>query len=413
VNGRRAWLRWMAMRAAVAGSLPFSAGVRAQQSGDAPAVAVVDRDTVRRGRVLRFPADHGAHPGTRIEWWYLTGWLRPADAAVDASPTHGFQVTFFRSRTGIAEDVDGRFAPRQILFAHAALTSLGAGGDFRHDQRMARWDGRSDAATGHAALGDLDVQIGRWSMRRGSDDALHTAVQGQGAGPDSAFDLQITAAPTQPMLIQGDRGYSRKGPLEAQASHYYSLVQLQVSGALKRAGAAGGRAGTMAVAGTAWLDHEWSNTLMPPESDGWDWIGMNLFDGSALTAFRLRRRAKAGAASAPGSGDPNEAAVWAGGSWRDPSATTAHALSTDEVSFEPLEVWTSPVTGGRYPVSWRVLVGERRFQVRALRDAQELDSRAGVGTVYWEGLSELLDESGNRVGLGYLEMTGYVGRLRL
>jgi predicted secreted hydrolase len=25
-----------------------------------------------RGRELVFPRDHGAHPGYRIEWWYLT-----------------------------------------------------------------------------------------------------------------------------------------------------------------------------------------------------------------------------------------------------------------------------------------------------------------------------------------------------
>ncbi len=51
--------------------------------------------------------------------------------------------------------------------------------------------------------------------------------------------------------------------------------------------------------------------------------------------------------------------------------------------------------------------------MRALADAQELDGRNSTGTVYWEGLSELLDESDRRVGLGYLEMTGYAGVLRL
>jgi predicted secreted hydrolase len=50
--------------------------------------------------------------------------------------------------------------------------------------------------------------------------------------------------------------------------------------------------------------------------------------------------------------------------------------------------------------------------VRARLDAQELDSRASTGAVYWEGLSELLSQ-GQRVGLGYLEMTGYAAPLRL
>ena len=54
-----------------------------------------------------------------------------------------------------------------------------------------------------------------------------------------------------------------------------------------------------------------------------------------------------------------------------------------------------------------------RYTVRAVVDSQELDSRTSTGTVYWEGLSELLDGTGRRVGLGYLEMTGYAGKLSL
>ena len=54
-----------------------------------------------------------------------------------------------------------------------------------------------------------------------------------------------------------------------------------------------------------------------------------------------------------------------------------------------------------------------RFEVKSLLDAQELDSRGSTGTVYWEGLSDLYDAQGRRVGSGYLEMTGYAGRLNL
>jgi predicted secreted hydrolase len=51
--------------------------------------------------------------------------------------------------------------------------------------------------------------------------------------------------------------------------------------------------------------------------------------------------------------------------------------------------------------------------VQALLDAQEMDSRASTGTVYWEGVSALHAADGRRVGWGYLEMTGFAGRLRL
>jgi diguanylate cyclase (GGDEF)-like protein len=93
------------------------------------------------------------------------------------------------------------------------------------------------------------------------------------------------------VLLQGRQGLSRKGPDAEQASYYYSLPQLAVSGTLSLQGRA------FAVTGKAWLDHEWSEALLHPEAVGWDWIGMNLDDGSALTAFRLRQDALTGLAS--------------------------------------------------------------------------------------------------------------------
>jgi len=83
------------------------------------------------------------------------------------------------------------------------------------------------------------------------------------------------------------------------------------------------------------------------------------------------------------------------------------------VRFEPLRHWTSPRTQARYPVAWRVATPAGTFGVQALVDAQELDSRSNTGTAYWEGVSDLLDAQGRPVGRGYLEMTGYAGRLSL
>ena len=82
--------------------------------------------------VLRFPRDHGAHPEFRTEWWYLTGRLAARDGR-----DFGFQVTFFRSRTRVAEQSESRFAPRQIVLAHAALADPRAA-RLLHDQRAAR-----------------------------------------------------------------------------------------------------------------------------------------------------------------------------------------------------------------------------------------------------------------------------------
>jgi predicted secreted hydrolase len=338
---------------------------------------------VQRGRVLRFPRDHGAHLTAAIEWWYLTGDLRD-----EQQRRYGFQITFFRSRTGLAEGLDSRFAARHLLFAHAALTDLQAG-QHLHAQRIARWSGDEAAQAARASLQDTDLLLGGWTLRR-QDVAGRSRYATAFGGSD--FELQLQLDATQPLLLQGDAGFSRKGPDEAQASHYVSEPQLAANGTLRR----GERRST--VRGRAWLDHEWSDALMHPDAVGWDWIGMNLDNGGALTAFRLRR--------ADGS------SLWAGGSFRGTDGRL-QVFDADGVRFAPGRIWASPTSGARYPLQWTIETPAGRYTVRALLDAQELDSRGSTGTVYWEGLSELFDAEGRRIGSGYLELTGYAGRLRL
>ncbi|MEX8495797.1 lipocalin-like domain-containing protein, partial [Sphaerotilus sp.] len=321
-----------------------------------------DAQGVRR-RPLVFPADFGSHPDTQTEWWYATGWLAAPERP--AEPVHGFQLTFFRSRTEVAANHPSAFAAKQLIFAHAALTDL-AERRQRHDQRIAR------AGFGRAgsAAEDTQVRLGDWRLQRSSsaDGSRYDAAI---ASPALGGTLALSMQTTQPPLLQGDAGYSRKGPGAAQASHYYSQPQLAVSATLAPTGQP-----ARALRGTAWLDHEWSDSVLDRDAVGWDWIGINLTDGSALTAFRLRR--------ADGS------ALWAGGSWRK-AGGAVQAFGPDEVRFTPQRVWTSPTTGGHYPVRWLVETPAGRWTVRALLDAQELDSRDSTGTVYWEGLSELLD----------------------
>ena len=348
------------------------AALTALQAGRTVNAADPTLPVVARERVLQFPRDHGAHPEARIEWWYVTGWWGSMEA-----PTHGFQVTFFRSRTGLADPSRSRFAPRQLLFAHAALTDLRAG-QHRHAERIARWNGQPDAPAAAAALDDARVHIGDWHLARDGDRWV-ARLEDRSQGLSLALRLRRT----QPLLLQGEAGWSRKGPQPAQASHYISEPQLAVEGPQ------GGR---------AWLDQEWSDELLHPDAVGWDWAGINLADGSALTVFRLRRA--------------DGTALWAGGSWR-PAGGAARVFTPQEVRLQPGRVWTSDRTGGRYPVQWTLDTPAGRHALVALLDAQELDARASTGTVYWEGLSELRDTQGRRVGLGYLEMTGYAGRLRL
>ncbi len=347
----------------------------------------IDASAMLQPRPLRFPRDHGTHNATHTEWWYLTGHAQDA-----AGRPFGFQVTFFRSRVDAAQSLPGRLAARQLLFAHAAITDV-QGGQLHHDQRIARWTGSPPAQREGgvwASDQDLHVVLRDWSLQRLPNGGYGVQVRSNGLA------MALRAQADQALLLQGEAGFSRKGPQPAQASFYVSHPQLAVQGRLRLGGQ------SFAVNARAWLDHEWSQALLHPDAVGWDWIGMNLDDGGCLTAFRLRR--------ADGS------ALWAGGSWRparEAQRTGAQHFAPDDVVFEPRRFWTSPRTRARYPVEWSVRTPAGRHTVRAVIDPQELDSRQSTGTVYWEGLSDLLDERGQRVGRGYLEMTGYAQRLVL
>jgi predicted secreted hydrolase len=312
---------------------------------------------VLQGEALTFPADHGAHPDYRTEWWYLTGWLETGDGA-----PLGFQITFFRSRPAIDERNPSTFAARQVLFAHAALSDP-ALGHLLHGERIAR----AGFGLAEAATGDTNIVLQDWRLERAADGRF---VAHAGSGD---FTLDLDVAPTQPVLPEGIDGYSQKGPLPTEASRYYSIPHLAVAGTVTRFGR------TAKVTGEAWLDREWSSTLLDPAAVGWDWLGLDLDDGGALMAFQIRGAVR--------------------------------RLGPEDVRFTTERLWHSPRTGADYPVERGLDVtlpeGVRHWRLRPLFDDQELDSRAAGGPVYWEGAVRSED------GRGYLELTGYLDPLKL
>jgi predicted secreted hydrolase len=334
---------------------------------------------VKPGQALAFPRDYGAHPDFRTEWWYVTGWLTTA-----AGKPLGFQVTFFRSRTEHDPANPSAFAPHQLVIGHAALSDPGLG-RLVHDQRSSR----EGFGLAWAKPGDTDLKLDDWRMVRGLDGNYRVTLK------SSEMTLELTLSPTQAPLLQGENGYSRKGPAAQHASYYYSLPQLKVTGIAGRAGAAG------PVTGTAWFDHEWSSEALQPEASGWDWVGANLDDGSALTAFQVRNR------------DGGKLWAYALVRGRDGKVTRYGA---DQVVFTPQSHWKSPRTGGNYPVATTITIrgatGTTRWQLAPLQPDQELDSRRSTGAVYWEG-AVTLQRDGAPAGRGYLEMTGYVRPMKL
>ncbi len=356
---RRRWI------ACAAGLLFAPAAARSAESGFAPVVP---------GRTLRFPDDEGSHPEFRTEWWYVTGWLNVADDPL------GFQSTFFRSRPYAESANPSRFTPTHILIGHAALSNP-RHGRLVHAQRVAR----AGFGLAEAQQGMTDVRLDKWELttRNGQYVARVPAAEGVG------LDLRFT--PTQPPLLQGTEGYSRKGPRPESASYYYSLPQLEVAGSVQLGSE------PRRVSGIAWLDHEWSSEYMDPRAVGWDWIGINLDDGGAVMAFRMRTR--------------DGSQFWAGATicTRDGARRT---FAPETIAWTPLRWWQSPRTGARYPVAMRVDIGELVLELDPLFDDQENDTRLSTGAVYWEG-AVTAHRAGTPIGRGYLELTGYTGTLRL
>jgi len=326
------------------------------------------------GAPLRFPRDHGAHPDFRTEWWYATGWLQTA-----RGEALGFQVTFFRARPPFEATNPSSFAPRQVLVAHAALADPKLG-RLRHDQRAAR------EALGLAGAGEetTTVWIDDWKMAL-EGNVYRSRVLGRG------FLLELEFVAGRPPLAQGEGGVSRKGWRSEEASFYYSRPQLAVRGSIERG------AGSEAVSGTAWLDHEWASSMMAPEAAGWDWVGLNLADGGALMAFRMR--------------DRTGSAHYSGGTLLLADGTERR-FGPREIVFAPLRRWRSPRTGVEYPVAMRVTAGAMQWELAPLMDDQELDARTSTGTIYWEGAVRALQRSAE-AGRGYLELTGYWKPMKL
>lgn len=323
---------------------------------------------------MQFPNALGSHPDFPIEWWYVTGWLQSA-----SGKPLGFQITFFRVRPTKVWANPSAFNPGELLFAEAALSDPRIG-HLLTAQRAARAGlGLAGADRDHT-----DVWIRHWYLRQRGRD-----YEARINGKKIRYRLRFT--PTQPVLLEGLQGISQKGPDPKNASYYYSLPHLKVSGTVVIKGQ------QEQVRGEAWLDHEWSAAYLPKKAVGWDWLGINLQDGGALMVFMMRR-----ADGAP---------FWLAATERNAQGQVQDIPGKD-IHMQPTGWWQSPQTGIRYPVRWQMQVGSLHFAIVPLMDNQEFDARRSSGTVYWEGAVRAV--TGQQiVGKGYLELTGYGGRLAL
>ena len=349
--------------------------------GDLQAGATAPQDAVwesaRPGRELVLPRDHASHPGHKLEWWYYTGNLDARDGR-----RFGYQLTFFRIGVNRQPASPSTWALRDLFMTHLAVTDV-AGQRFHFVERLNRsgpeWAGAS-SSTYRVWNDDWEASL---------DGRRHRLRAAEGA-----IGLDLTLEESRPPALHGERGYSRKGAAEGNASYYYSLTRMTTRGTLRVNGQ------SIPVTGDSWMDHEFGTSFLEGGTRGWDWFSLQLEDGRDLMLYRFR--------NADGTIDPHSSGtiVEANGS------TTG--LAAADFSLDAGRMWTSEATGGRYPVEWRVRIPSLRLDltVAAAVDQQELHMGGTTGVHYWEGAIDVKGTSpgGPVRGRGYLEMTGYAGR---
>jgi predicted secreted hydrolase len=325
-------------------------------------------------REFSFPLDHGPHPDFRTEWWYYTGNLRTRDGR-----HFGFQLTFFRSALRpepLARD--SNWGTTQVYLAHFALTDTSRG-------RFVAFARSSREALGLAGARaePFRVWLEDWTVEGEASTALPMRLRAAEAG--TAIDLILESA--KPVVLQGERGLSRKGPEPGNASYYYSLTRMPARGTVRVDGE------SFAVDGFAWMDREWSTSALSKDLVGWDWFALQIDDGRDVMFYQLRR--SDGSSDRFGAGMLVEA------------DGAARPLRHDEIQIDVLDTWRSPRSGVAYPARWRITLPSRDLELEL--SPQVADQELIVGTRYWEGAVTAQGMAhGRRLGgHGYVELVGY------
>lgn len=387
----------MSIRAAITGLLLLS--MTCSLSAQAPSTTAPREPDRRRAsngwaratpsRLVQLPADHVAHPEYRLEWWYYTGNVVSEDGR-----SFGFQATFFRVGMDQTPTNPSTFTVRDLYMAHVAVTDLA-----ERQHRFADRINRAGVSWAGARTDRYEVWNENWRARLDAD-GRHRVTADAGA-----FAIDLTLAPGKTPVLQGERGYSRKGQDPGNASHYYSLTRMPTTGMLR----IGTR--TWQVRGNGWMDHEFGTSALEPGTRGWDWFALQLADGRELMLYRLRL-------------DDGRPGQFSSGTLVERDGRTVH-LAVDDFSLMPTRTWRSPESGATYPIAWDVRVPSAglTLTVEAAVDAQELRTRRSTNVTYWEGAVKVTGlasgarageqgrvPAGERVeGVGYLEMTGYSG----
>lgn len=331
-------------------------------------------DRAYQPRPFVFPADHGAHPSFRNEWWYVTGNLMDATGR-----PFGYQLTLFRIALAPTPPLtDSAWRTQQIYMGHFALTDVQG----KKHHAFERFSREAIGLAG-AQLKPLRVWLDDWALSGTDHDLFPLRVHAR----QDAVALDLTLNPLKPIVLQGDQGLSQKSAEPGNASYYYSYTRLSTQGTVQVG------ENTFQVTGASWLDREWSTSALGPDQSGWDWFALQLDDGRELMLYRMRRK--------DGGTDRFSRGMLI------TAAGQARTLSWNEVDLQPTGEWSSPTTGDRYPAGWRLRLPAEDLDLTITPKVADQEMRLTVH--YWEGAVAVDGRFGDQrlSGQGYLEMTRY------
>ncbi|HKG52709.1 MAG TPA: lipocalin-like domain-containing protein [Anaerolineales bacterium] len=337
--------------------------------------------TADGSRPLTFPADLGAHPDFRTEWWYYTGNLQTPNGR-----HFGFELTIFR--VGLLPPTaelssDSKWSSRDVYFAHFAVSDIGND----HFYAFQRYSRPGPGLAG-AQAEPYRVWLEDWNITERSSGVYQLQAE------QGAITLNLTLTDEMGIVLHGENGYSRKGKNTSNASYYYSQPRLRANGSVQLNGV------QYEVNGLAWNDHEFSIGVLDESQIGWDWFSLQFEEGPALMLFQLRERGGKVSDSASGT------FIAADG--------TPQPLHKSDFDVAVLAEWRSPYTNGVYPSSWEIKIHkpECLLKVKPWMADQEINFPP---ITYWEGAVHFEGSCNNAPvgGNGYIELTGYAGNLPL
>lgn len=317
---------------------------------------------VGKSPLINLPADEGAHPAG-IEWWYFNGHLTD-----DAARDYSFHfVTFQIGSNQTGSDVSQAGQLLQLSW-----------GD--HAKQVFLTGEKVSLKTLDATPASFAVDLGGWRM---SGDGKEYSL----AFETGVYSASLSAHSLKPAVFHQKTGFVNLGP--AGDTFYYTRPRLEISGTVTFDGVA------RPVSGTGWMDHQWGNFVS--RQVGWDWMSLQLDDGSELMAVLVW--------------DPEGRQPFTSyGTFIATDGTVRH-LEVGDIILTPTGSWTSPSTSVTYPMGWDLNVPPLALELALSPpqpNAEFPKSRYGPPG-YWEGAVSLAGTVGGSpvTGKGFVELVGY------